>query len=64
VGGAWKWGLFQLVHGALVVGVGGQVVAVVEIGGLSCIFSYFGGCLGGGWVCMLVHTQRLLRYLM
>ena len=29
---------------ALVVGVGGYVLAGVEIGGLSCIFLYFCGC--------------------
>jgi len=29
---------------ALVAGVGGYVFAGVEIGGLSCIFLYFGGC--------------------
>ena len=29
---------------ALAAGVGGYVSAVVEIGGLSCIFLYFCGC--------------------
>jgi len=29
---------------ALVAGVGGYVLAGVEIGVLSCIFLYFGGC--------------------
>ena len=29
---------------ALVAGVGGYVLAGVEIGGLSCIFLYFCGC--------------------
>jgi len=45
-----------------VTGVGGYVLAGVEIGGLSCIFLY----VGGGWVCacMRVHTHKLLGYLM
>jgi len=35
---------------ALVAGVGGHVLVGVKIGGLSCIFLYFGGCYGGGCV--------------
>jgi len=40
---AWSWL-------ALVTGVGGYVLAGVEIGVLSCIFLYFCGCQGG--VCL------------
>ena len=44
---------------ALVTGVGGYVLAGVEIGVLSCIFLYFCGCYGGGCVCacMLVYAR-------
>jgi len=52
---------------ALVMGVGGFVLAGVEIRVLSCIFLYFCGCLGGRCVCALytrVHTPKLLGYLM
>ena len=40
---------------ALVTGVGGYVLAGVEIGVLSCIFLYFCGCDGGG--CVLVYAR-------
>jgi len=56
---------------ALVTGVGGYVLAGVEIRGLSCIFVYFCGCFVRvlGWcvcVCLYtrVHTHKLLGYLM
>ena len=52
---------------ALAMGVGGYVLAGVEIEVLSCIFLYFCGCLGGRCVCALytrVHTPKLLGYLM
>ena len=52
---------------ALVTGVGGYVLAGVEIGVLSCIFLYFLRVLGW-WVCVClythVHTHKLLGYLM
>ena len=52
----------------LVAGVGGYVQSLAgeEIWGLFCIFLYFDGCLGGGWVCACIraYTQRLLGYLM
>jgi len=48
---------------ALVAGVGGYVLAGVEIGALSCIFLYFGECYGGGCVgaciCAYTHTNYL-----
>ena len=45
VGGDWKWGVFPACSSlALVAGVGGYVLAGVEIGGLSCIFLYFCRC--------------------
>ena len=40
-GGGLVCAFFRL---ALVTGVGVYVLAGVEIGGLSCIFFYFGGC--------------------
>ena len=43
---------------ALVTGVGGYVLAGVEIGVLSCIFLYFCGCWGGVVsVCVLVYAR-------
>ena len=52
---------------ALVTGVGGYILARVEIGVLSCIFSLFLQVLGW-WVCVClythVHTHKLLGYLM
>jgi len=48
---------------ALVTGVGGYVLAGVEIGGLSCIFLYFCGCWGGGWVCACIRTYTHTNYL-
>ena len=48
---------------AHVTGVVGYVLAGVEIGGLSCIFVYFCGCLCGGCVCACIraytHTNCL-----
>jgi len=45
VGGNWKWGFFSACSWlALVAGVGGYILAGVEIGVLSCIFLYFCGC--------------------
>jgi len=41
IGSGVCFSLFRLV---LVTHVGGYVLAGVEIGGLSCIFFYFGGC--------------------
>ena len=51
---------------APVSGVGGYVLAEVEIGVLSCIFLYFCGCYGGVCVCACIraHTHKLLGYLM
>ena len=50
----------------LVTGVGGYVLAGVEIEFLSCKFLYF--CVLGWWVCVClytrVHTNKLLGYLM
>jgi len=44
-GGGLEVGFVSACSGlALVTGVGGYVLAGVEIGGLSCIFLYFGGC--------------------
>jgi len=52
---------------ALVTGVGGYVLAGVEIGVLSVYFSLFLQVLGW-WVCVClytrVHTHKLLGYLM
>ena len=59
----------------LVTGVGGSVLAGVEIGVLSCICPYCCGCQGGGCVrsCIRAYTQiartharthKLLGYLM
>ena len=51
---------------ALVTGVGGYVLARVEIGVLSFIFLYL--LVLGWWVCVClytrVHTHKLLGYLM
>ena len=41
---------------ALVTGVGGYVLAGVEIGVLSCIFSIFAGVMVVG-VCVLVYAR-------
>jgi len=41
---------------ALVAGVGGYVLAGVEIGGLSCIFLYFAGVIVVG-VCMFLYAR-------
>ena len=50
---------------ALFSGVGDSVLAEVEIGVLSCIFSIFAG-VRGVCVCLYtrVHTHKLLGYLM
>jgi len=52
---------------ALVTGVGGYVLAGIEIGVLFCTFLYFLRVLGR-WVCvclyMRVHTHEILEYLM
>jgi len=51
---------------ALVTGVGGYVLAGVEIGVLSCIFLYFCGCSGGECMCACIraYTHKLLGYFM
>ena len=68
MGGDWKVGFFpdcSLL--ALVTGVGGYVLAGVEIGVLSVYFSIFAG-VRVVWVCVClytrVHTHKLLGYLM
>ena len=48
---------------ALVTGVGGYVLVGVEIGVLSCIFSYFRRCQGGGCVCACIRTYTHTNYL-
>jgi len=48
---------------ALVAGVGGYILVEVEIGVLSCIFFYFCGCYGGGWVGACIHTYTHTNYL-
>jgi len=48
---------------ALVAGVGGYVLAGVEIGGLSCIFLYFCGCEGGVCVCVCIRAYTHKNYL-
>jgi len=48
---------------ALVTGVGGYVLAGVEIGVLSCIFLYFCGCWGGGCVCACIRAYTHTNYL-
>ena len=40
----------------LVTGMGGYVLAGVEIGGLSYIFLYFGGRESGEWVCACIRA--------
>jgi len=47
----------------LVSGVGGCVLAEVEIGGLSCIFLYFCGCYGGVCVCACIRAYIHTNYL-
>ena len=42
---------------SLVAAVGGYFFKGVEIGALSCIFLYFCGCWGGGWVCACTRTH-------
>jgi len=64
VGGDCKWGVSPAYSWlALVAGVGGYVLSGVEIGGLSCIFLYFGGCEGGGWVCACIRAYTHTNYL-
>ena len=64
----WKLGVFSACSwSALVAGVGGYVLAGVEIGGLSCIFLYFCGL--GWWAggCLLyarTHTNCLDTFLL
>ena len=48
---------------ALVSGVGGCVLAEVEIGVLSCIFLYLCGCLDGVCVCACIHAYIHTNYL-
>ena len=48
---------------ALVSGIGGYVLAGVEIGVVSCIFLYFCGCKGGGCVCACIFTYTHTNYL-
>ena len=48
---------------ALVTGVGGYVLARVEIEVLSCIFLYFCGCQGGGCVCACIRAYTHTNYL-
>jgi len=48
---------------ALVAGVGGYVLAGVEIGGLSCMFLYFCGFQGGGCVCARIRAYAHTNYL-
>jgi len=62
-----KWGFFPACSWlALVTGVGGYVLAEVEIGVLSYIFPIFAGVRVVG-VCVLVYARthhKLLGYLM
>jgi len=48
---------------ALVTGVGGYVLAGVEIGVLSCIFLYFCECEGGVCVCACIRAYTHTNYL-
>ena len=48
---------------ALVTGVGGYVLAGVEIGVWSCIFLYFCGCEGGGCVRACIRAYTHTNYL-
>jgi len=48
---------------APVTGVGGYFLAGVEIGVLSCIFFYFGGCYGGRCVCACIRAYTHINYL-
>jgi len=62
--GDWKWEFFPVCSClALVAGVGGYVLTGVEIMGLSCIFFYFFGCWGGGWVCACIRACTHPNYL-
>jgi len=47
----------------LVTGVGGYVLAGVEIGVLSCLFPYLGGCSGGGCACACIRAYTHTNYL-
>jgi len=59
-----KWDFFVLCSWLkLVAGVGGYVLAGVEIGGLSCIFLYSCGCSSGGWVCAYIRAYTHTHYL-
>jgi len=62
--GDWKWGFFPNCSWlARAAGVGGYVLTEVKIEVLSCLFLYFCGCQGGGWVCAFIraytHTNNL-----
>jgi len=48
---------------ALVTGVGGYVLAGVEIRVLSCIFLYFCGCYGGVCVYVCIRAYTHMNYL-
>jgi len=48
---------------ALVSGVGGCVLAGVEIGVLSCIFLYFCRCYSGVCVCACIRAYIHTNYL-
>ena len=48
---------------ALVTGVGGYVLAGVEIGVFSCIFSYFCGCYGGVCVCACIRAYTHIKHM-
>ena len=63
-GGGLEVGLFPACSWLLlVVDVGGYVLTGVEIGGLSCILDYFGGCSGGGCVCACIRAYTHTNYL-
>ena len=48
---------------ALFAFVGGYVFVGVEIGVLYCTFLYFGGCEGGGCVCVCIRAYTHTNYL-
>ena len=54
---------FSLFMVTLVTGVGGYVLAGVEVGVLSCIFLNFCGCWGGGCVCACIRAYTHTNYL-
>ena len=64
--GDWKWGFFPACSWlALVAGVGGYVLAGVEIGGLSCIFLYFAGVrVVSGCVLVYARTHTITTWVL